>query len=430
MGGKNVYSDLRDCIRTRHCNEMKGSMYAVDFTYQLYRIMIGIKNKKRTNEKKVLHDYLDMSLIDPDKTQTLDELIDYEDDVAHIIATCTFVETCAEKNIFMIPVFDGKAPDIKRKKLDERKKIQRHANEECSKIEDKTSDDYIRQHKKTVRLRDNHFKETIELLKAMGLPTVQAPGEAESQCAAMALCLSDIDGVISEDSDILLFGGPKIIKNFNRKNNTFSEIKLFEILKFLKLKANKILKAYLMPEIVGDFKEEWFIDSRILFGTDYNEPVSGINSNKLFELFVVNGFDVPKLVNQLQQLKLLNCAYAESYLEIWTRVKEYYLGANVIDPLTLDVSLKEPNYKLMVECLHTRNNFKISYVNKIYNELMQMYKLNYNMPYNSNWYNNFRSYQVKFHSNKTKKYYQPYYNCKNYYDQQDKVKRIIKYVNQ
>ena len=290
MGGKNVYIDHKNCIKRRQCYQMRGKVFVVDLTYQLYRIMIGIKNKNRL-ANKVIHKYIDTNLIDPNNNKSIDELIDYEDKVAHVIAICAFVETCIDKCIFTIQVFDGKAPDIKRKKLEERKKLRERAIEESSKIKDKTSDNFIKQHKKSVEIKDIQFKEVMELIRAMGLMEVQSPGEADSQCAAIASCLKNVDGIICEDSDVLIFGGPKVIKNFSRKNQTVNEVQLEDILESLKVKANNILKTH-NKEQITEFREEYFIDTRILLGTDYNDPIVGLEYNKLFDKYDLNNFNV------------------------------------------------------------------------------------------------------------------------------------------
>src|SRR5690606_19751813 len=51
------------------------------------------------------------------------------------------------------------------------------------------------------------------LLEHFGLPYITAPQEAEAQCATL---LADglVDGIITDDSDIFLFGGDRVYKNF------------------------------------------------------------------------------------------------------------------------------------------------------------------------------------------------------------------------
>lgn len=49
------------------------------------------------------------------------------------------------------------------------------------------------------------FAECQELLAMFGIPYIIAPMEAEAQCAAMDK-LNLVDGVVTDDSDVFLFG--------------------------------------------------------------------------------------------------------------------------------------------------------------------------------------------------------------------------------
>ncbi|KAH0475930.1 MAG: hypothetical protein KVP17_001778 [Porospora cf. gigantea B] len=57
------------------------------------------------------------------------------------------------------------------------------------------------------------YEEVRELLRVMGMPFIDAPGEAEAQCAYLT-ATGQCHAIISDDSDALLFGGKEVFKNF------------------------------------------------------------------------------------------------------------------------------------------------------------------------------------------------------------------------
>lgn len=64
-----------------------------------------------------------------------------------------------------------------------------------------------------------NFVHLQELLQLFGLPFIVAPMEAEAQCAFLD-AISMTEGSITDDSDIWLFGGRKVYKNFfNQKKH-------------------------------------------------------------------------------------------------------------------------------------------------------------------------------------------------------------------
>jgi DNA excision repair protein ERCC-5 len=108
-------------------------------------------------------------------------------------------------------------------------------------------------------------QECQALLRLFGLPYITAPMEAEAQCAEL-VHLGLVDGIVTDDSDIFLFGGTRIYKNmFN---------------------AAKFVECYLL----ADLEKEYALDRRKLIhfahllGSDYTEGIPGIGPVSALEI--------------------------------------------------------------------------------------------------------------------------------------------------
>jgi DNA excision repair protein ERCC-5 len=108
-------------------------------------------------------------------------------------------------------------------------------------------------------------QECQALLRLFGLPYITAPMEAEAQCAELVK-LGLVDGIVTDDSDIFLFGGTRVYKNmFN---------------------AAKFVECYLTT----DLEKEYALDRRKLIhfahllGSDYTEGVPGVGPVTAMEI--------------------------------------------------------------------------------------------------------------------------------------------------
>ncbi|XP_037491577.1 DNA repair protein UVH3 isoform X2 [Jatropha curcas] len=113
------------------------------------------------------------------------------------------------------------------------------------------------------------FAECQELLQMFGLPYIIAPMEAEAQCAYMELA-NLVDGVVTDDSDVFLFGARNVYKN------------IFD--------DRKYVETYFMKDIEKELglNREKLIRMALLLGSDYTEGISGIGIVNAIE--VVNAF--------------------------------------------------------------------------------------------------------------------------------------------
>lgn len=57
-----------------------------------------------------------------------------------------------------------------------------------------------------------HNEDCKQLLRLMGVPVIDAPSEAEAQCAAMAKA-GVVYGAATEDMDCLTFGCPRLVRH-------------------------------------------------------------------------------------------------------------------------------------------------------------------------------------------------------------------------
>lgn len=108
--------------------------------------------------------------------------------------------------------------------------------------------------------------ECVQLLKCLGVPVVQAPGDAEALCAQLVR-EGTVDAVASEDMDTLPFGAKILIRQLNAKRD--SEVTEFSLPK-------------LLEKLQISHKE--FVDLCILLGCDYCEKIPGLGPTRALTL--------------------------------------------------------------------------------------------------------------------------------------------------
>ncbi|NXA39736.1 ERCC5 protein, partial [Eudromia elegans] len=90
------------------------------------------------------------------------------------------------------------------------------------------------------------FLESQELLRLFGIPYIEAPMEAEAQCAILDLT-DQTSGTITDDSDVWLFGARHVYKNFFSQNKYVEYYQYIDFQNQLGLDRNKLINlAYLL----------------------------------------------------------------------------------------------------------------------------------------------------------------------------------------
>ncbi|KAF9525645.1 hypothetical protein CPB83DRAFT_795955 [Crepidotus variabilis] len=105
----------------------------------------------------------------------------------------------------------------------------------------------------------------MTLLRLFGIPYITAPMEAEAQCAEL-VTLNLVDGVITDDSDVFLFGAQRVYKNMFNQSKTVECFLLTDLSRELGLNRDTLVQlAYLL-------------------GSDYTEGLPGVGPVVAMEL--------------------------------------------------------------------------------------------------------------------------------------------------
>ncbi len=180
--------------------------------------------------------------------------------------------------IEMIFIFDGKPPILKSKEIIKRRELREKATKEW--IEALEKKDYAKAFSKAIassKLSKEMIEDSKKLLNFMGIPYIQAPGEAEAQAAYLA-SIGEVDAVESKDYDSLLFGTPKLVRFLTLTGKEFLPSKRI----FRKIYP-EIIELEKIKEKLGITREQ-LIDIAILIGTDFNEGIYGIGPKKALKL--------------------------------------------------------------------------------------------------------------------------------------------------
>ncbi|XP_050273347.1 flap endonuclease 1 [Quercus robur] len=171
-------------------------------------------------------------------------------------------------------VFDGKPPDLKKQELAKRYSKRADATEDLEEAKEAGDKEAIEKFsKRTVKVTKQHNDDCKRLLRLMGVPVIEAPSEAEAQCAA--LCKSgQVYAVASEDMDSLTFGAPRFLRHLMDPSSRKVPVMEFEIAKILE-ELNLTM--------------DQFIDLCILSGCDYCDSIRGIGGMTALKLIRQHG---------------------------------------------------------------------------------------------------------------------------------------------
>src|SRR3989338_1947280 len=223
------------------------------------------------------------------------------------------------EGIKMVYVFDGIPPDLKEKIHKIRRGNRDLAEEKFKTAKDLDDLESMKRYSSQfLRLNEEIITESKELLEAMGIAVVQAPGEGEAEAAYIAKTKKEIYASVSQDYDSILFGAPKLIRNLTlaRRRKTVSG---FVEIKPEMIELEKVLNAL-------EINLDQLICLGILVGTDYNpKGIPRIGQKKALQ--IVRQHKSPVLIFKSLQEKM-NALSEEDKFD-WKEIFELFHKPNV-----------------------------------------------------------------------------------------------------
>jgi flap endonuclease-1 len=198
---------------------------------------------------------------------------------SHLMGVFYRTTSLLHEGVLPVWVFDGKPPERKagtiRRRIASKERAEAEWRDALAAGDLETA---RRKAAQTSRLTRPMVEELVELLKALGVPAVQAPGEGEAQAAQMA-AHGAAWGTASEDYDTLLFGAPRLVRGLaaRGRGGKAAEAQLIDrdaLLATLGLDADELI-------LLG-----------VIVGTDFNEGAPGYGPKKALKLVQQHlGFD-------------------------------------------------------------------------------------------------------------------------------------------
>jgi flap endonuclease-1 len=236
-------------------------------------------------------------------------------------------------------VFDGKPPVLKGGELEKRLKRREDAEKKAEEMKETgTLEELQKFERRTVRVTRQQNDEAKKLLKLMGIPYVEAPCEAESQCAELSRS-GKVYGAASEDMDTLCYSPAHFLRNVTAAEARKLKVEDYDI--------NKVLEGF-------DMDINTFVDLCILLGCDYCETIKGIGPVTALKL-IKEHKNIENIIKSIEENPKSKYKVPENWP--FAEARELFLNPDV--KLGKDVELKweEPDVEGLVQFMVKENGF-------------------------------------------------------------------------
>lgn len=322
-------------------SDLKGKVLAVDSMNLLYQFLTTIRSP-------------DGSVLTDSKGRV----------TSHLIGLFSRTTSLMEQGLKLVFVFDGKAPKIKKKTWEKRTQTKQEASLKLKEAEVAGDIEGMRKFAaRTAILTKDMIDDAKNVIKALGLPIVQAPSEGEAQTAYMVK-KGDAYASVSQDYDNLIFSCPLLVRNLSiagkrKKKGKFG---------FESVKPEMIFLKEVLDNL--EVTLDQLTVMAILTGTDYNPGgVKGIGPKKSLKLVKEHGEDFDKV---FEEAKWEEHFHDLSWQEVFDTIKKM----QVTDKY--DLEWKQINEKNLIRLLVEEHDFseervrsKLEKLKKVRSELNQ-----------------------------------------------------------
>lgn len=228
-------------------------------------------------------------------------------------------------------VFDGKPPVLKAHELDKRTNRREETERKLAEAVDEA--EKMKQERRLVKVSKEHNDEAKKLLGLMGIPYVNAPGEAEAQCAELAK-KGKVYAAASEDMDTLCYRTPYLLRHL-----TFSEAKKEPI---QEIQTESVLEAM-------ELTIEQFIDLGIMLGCDYCDNIRGVGPVTALKLIKEFG-SLEKIIEHIESdTTKTKWKVPENWP--YEEVRQLFINPDVIDGDEITLKWEPPKEQELIDYL-------------------------------------------------------------------------------
>ena len=249
--------NISDIIPKREISmkELQGKVIAIDAFNTLYQFLTSIKQ--------------------PDGTPLMDSNGNITSHLSGLFYRNIHLLTDGIRPVY---VFDGKPPKLKEAELKKRKENKLLAEGKFEAAKSAGDREGMEKYSgRFVKITDEIIQESKDLLIALGIPVIQAPGEGEAEAAVLAR-KKKVWASASQDFDSILYGAPYLIRNLTlaRRRKTSSGL-------YIDINPEMIEFERVLDEL--KITKDQLICLAILIGTDYNPGgVKGLGQKRALEI--------------------------------------------------------------------------------------------------------------------------------------------------